>query len=433
MADNISRLLTDAKVRNVKPEAKPKKHKDGGGLYLLVQPNGTKLWRYKFRLHGNESTLAIGGYPDLSLADARAAHMAARTMVAKGQNPVHTRQADRRQAAQLAALAKHGAFMNVLQAWRDKTDPDLAPLTIRQRNREITKYLVPAFRQFTVDAIKRADLAALLRRIEAKAPEVTRNLRNYLNGIFEFAIDAGMVDANPVPPTSLLKRRNAVSHAAMDLDTLPAFLAKLRSCGANRETVIALELVILTACRKNEVVCGRWSEIDLDAGVWVVPAERMKARREHWVPLSPQAVALLRELRTLSDGEVLFPHRKDRRQPMADRTLNALIERIGYSGTTVHGFRSMFSTHFNSTGANPDVIERCLAHAPRDAVRAAYNRHSYHDERRAMMLEWSNLIDQLYNQANPSVWHVRPAQAGVQVAAVSRSENRNVAGNMLGA
>jgi integrase len=396
MSDNIARALTDAAVRNAKPAAKAFKLTDGGGLFLLVQPNGVKLWRYKFRLNGREGLHSLGSYPDVNLAAARNLHRTARAQVAAGVNPVQARQEDRAKAAQELLRAEAGAFLNVLQAWRNATDPRLAPMTLKQRNREIAKHLVPAFKTRAITDIKRSDIAAILKRVEVRAPEVARNLRNYLAGIFEHAIDVGLVDASPVPPARMLKVRNQVSHAAMSVDRLPQFLADLDACGATMETRTAMWLTILTACRKNEATGARWAEFDLDAAEWIIPEERMKGRREHWVPLPRQAVDLLRQLRTYSRGEFLFPHRDKAATPMAERTLNMLLERLGYKGETVHGFRSVFSTHFNAQpGVNPDVVERCLAHAPKDKVRAAYNRHQYRTERRAMLQEWADWLDEM--------------------------------------
>lgn len=394
MADNIARSLTDALVRNAKPADKPYKMTDGGGLYLLVQPNGAKLWRYKFRLHGREGLHSIGAYPDTTLSGARNEHRAARTMVAAGENPVHARQAERSKIEQDRLRQQAGSFETVLDGWRNVTEPKLATATINQRNREIKKYLVPEFGAKTINAIRRADIAALLKRTDASVPEVARNLRNYLNGIFEHAIDTGLIEANPVPPARIIRSRNQKPHNAMAAGRVGKFMRDLLACTANPETIIAVQLVILSACRKAEIISGRWSEIDLDTGEWVIPGERMKARRDHWVPLSDQSVALLRQLRDMSDGnDLLFPNRRDPQRPMANRSTNAVLGRIGYEGETMHGWRAVFSTHFNELGANVDVIERCLAHVPADKVRAAYNRHEYKQERRAMLQDWANWID----------------------------------------
>lgn len=390
MTDAIPRALSDAKVRNAKPTEKPFKLADGGGLFLLVQPNGAKLWRYKFRVGGKEGLLAVGVYPDMGLKEAREAHQEARKQVAQGINPVRSKQAERdRQARE----ANPDTFGQAIEQWMRITGKNLAPLTIRQRTREIAKNLNPVLGRRPVASITRADIRELLQAIEARAPEVSRNCRTYLAGVFEYAMDAGMVDASPVPSSRVLAKRSPKSHAVMHPDRLPQFLRDVEQCGAMHETKIAIQLAILTAVRKNEATGAHWSEFDLDAGEWTIPAERMKARRDHWVPLSHQAVELLKRLQAISRGEFLFPHRDKRNTPMAERTLNMLLLRLGYAGETVHGFRSMFSTHFNQAQANPDVIERCLAHAPADKVRAAYNRHDYKEERRELMQRWADHLD----------------------------------------
>lgn len=400
MADNFPRALSDAEIRNAGPEAKPYKMFDGGGMFLLVKPSGSKLWQYKFRLNGKELLHSLGAYPEVSLSAARNAHRAARSLVASGVNPVHERQEAKTKAVQEEIKAKAGEFLEVVKLWREVTDPKLSKLTLKQRDREIKKHLAPAFRGRHIETITRVEIVDRLKRIERRTPEVARNLRGYLAGVFEHAANIGLVDANPVPPPRTMKPRCQVSHAAMSVDRLPGFLEAVDSSTATLETKTAMHLVILTACRRAEVAGARWDEIDLKAGEWLIPAERMKTRRPHWVPLSRQAIERLQELRNVSAGPTLFPNRHNPQEPMAQETLNALIKRIGYHGETVHGFRSVFSTHFNGLGANPDVIERCLSHTPFDMVRRVYNRHDYKEERRAMMQEWADWLDSLKNNKN---------------------------------
>ena len=239
---------------------------------------------------------------------------------------------------------------------------------------------MPVLRGRPVASITRLELTANLKAVEARAPEVARNLRNHLWGIFEHAIDSGLIEDNPVPPVRVLRKRNQQNHPALDSTRLRDFSRQLDATDSlNIETRIAMQLVVLTACRKNEVVGARWSEFDLGTAAWEIPAERMRARRAHWVPLSRQAVAALHTLREVvpEESTFLFPNRVDPTRPMADRSLNAVIERLGYSGVgTPHGMRAAFSMHFNSAGASINVIEHCRAHVPANRVRAAYNRHS---------------------------------------------------------
>jgi len=390
-------MLTALKIKTAKPAERAYKIADGGGLFLLVQPNGSKLWRYKFRLQGIEGLQALGVFPEVSLAEARAAHAASRQLVASGINPVQARRSERESKALASMHRDKGSFEALYADWDAATSVGLRAGTVNQRRREVDKDLAPVFRGRPVTSITRLELTTALKAVEARAPEVARNLRNHLWGIFEHAIDSGLIEDNPVPPVRVLRKRNQQNHPALEPSRLGALIRTLNETESlSPQTCIAMRLLVLTACRKNEVVCGRWSEIDLDAAEWEIPAERMKAGRTHWVPLSRQAVYWLRELRTLVPDEsvYLFPNRVDPSRPMADRSLNAVMERLGLSGQgTPHGMRATFSTYFNATDANIDVIEHCLAHVPANRVRAAYNRHQYQDERRAMLQAWADFLE----------------------------------------
>lgn len=397
MTDSLSRALSAAAVQNAKPKERPYKLADGGGLFLQVQPSGAKLWRYKFRLHGKEGLLAIGVYPEVTLKQAREAHNEARAQVAAGINPVADRKAKRADEARQALQADKGLLGSVLAEWKTVREKELSPASIRQQARELAKYVEPKFANERIDRITRLELTELVKSISKTAPEVARNIRTYLASIFEHAIDCGLIDANPVPPPRIIGKRGAQQHHPMlPADSLPGFLVALDKSQITLGTRAAMQLVLLTACRKNEVVAARWSEFDLDTAEWVIPGSRMKTRREHVVPLSTQAVALLKELHQFrTSSEFLFPHRSRRGEPMADRTLNAVFERLGYGELgTPHGFRALFSTYWNAREANPDVIEKCLAHSHKDKVRSAYNRNQYLAERRTLLQEWANFIDE---------------------------------------
>lgn len=392
-------LLTDTAIRNAKPQAKPLKLPDAGGLFLLVQPTGAKLWRYRFWLHDKEGLLALGRYPDVPLLQARKRHAEARQLVASGINPVHQRKGERERAERERMAADEGEFCTAMAAWREVHDVGLAANTLKQRTREIDKHLVPEFKGRNVRSITRLEWAALLKRIMGKTPEVARNLRTYAFAMYEHAIDTGLAESNPVPPPRVIKARRPVNHAAMDAARVGAFLVALQNSGAEPGTKLAMMLVLWGVTRKTESTGAQWPEFDLaddKAGSWDIPAERMKSRLDHWVPLPRQAVHALREFREASTGEAhLFPNRRDPARPMAGNSLNALLARMGYDEeATIHGFRALFSTRYNAQGPqNADVVERCLAHAPKDKVRAAYNRHQYADERRAMLQDWADWMD----------------------------------------
>jgi integrase len=400
-------MLTAVKINAAKPAAKAYKLADSGGLYLLVQPSGARLWRYKFRIGGVEGVDALGTYPEVTLAQARQAHGESRRLVAQGINPVLARK-DKKQALIQANLTREkGSFAAVAADWSATTARGLRPATLKQRERELRNDLLPKLKARQIKDINRVEVTKLLKDVEKRAPEVARNLRNYLWGIFEYAIDTGLITANPVPTIRVLKKRDQTNHPALSPDQIGEFLKKLDDRTLmNEQTRIAMLLVMLTTCRKTEVIGGKWEEIDLTNGEWEIPPDRMKSGRPHWVPLSAQAIGLLRELRKLShtNQELLFPNRRDPRRPMANRSLNAVMERLGFSGEgTPHGMRAAFSTYFNEEHAGGDeqskvgkeAVEYCLSHIPMGMTRAAYNRYAYKKERKAMLQEWADKLDAL--------------------------------------
>ncbi len=396
-------MLSVVQIKAAKPGARAYKLADSGGLYLLIQPNGSRLWRYKFRVGGAEGVDALGAFPETGLAEARQAHAESRRLVAQGLNPVLARKARKQELARSTLAREMGSFATVVHDWASATSHGLRPATLKQRDREIEKDLLAKFKGRQVEDITRVEVTALLKKVEKRAPEVARNLRNYLWGAFEYAIDSGIICANPVPTIRVLKKRQQTNHLALSPDQIGEFLRKLDDRSLlNEQTRIAMLLLMLTTGRKAEITGGRWSEFDMRSAEWVIPAARMKGKRPHWIPLSSQSVAALRALRKLTPPgqEFLFPNRRDPERPMADRSLNAVMERLGFGGVgTPHGMRAAFSTHFNGANANADVIELCLAHSPAGKVRAAYNRHLYKEERRAMLQEWADRLDALRKAA----------------------------------
>ena len=397
MAEEFSRALSAKQVEAAKPKERPYKLADGGGLHLLVQPSGAKLWRYKFRVHGVEGQHAIGVYPTVSLSAARERHSQARSLIAAGLNPNHVRKQAKLEALQTYQRNTMGTFSAVVNSWRELSDPYLRPASVRQREREVNNDLLPTLQDRQVESITRLELSALLEKVKKRAPETARNLRTHLSAIFEHAISKGLIVANPTPPRSLMGKRMQVSHPAMPVEQIGDFLRSLDASKIEPGTRVAMLLVLLCASRKEEIIGARWEEFDLDKAEWIIPAARMKGKREHLVPLSHQAVALLRELRAITQTErkFLFPNRRAPNRPMANRSLNAVLDRLGFNdNATVHGFRSVFSTRYNELGVNPDVIERCLAHVHGNSVRAAYNRAQYLEHRRHLLQEWADWLDE---------------------------------------
>jgi integrase len=392
--------LTDTKCRNAGPGDKLI---DGGGLQLRVQPNGSKLWQYRFAIEGRESTYSIGTYPKITLQKARELHLTARKLVSEGRNPTTARNEARLATTRAELAKKQGTFKAQCDLWLDDCAHQLADTTVEQRRREIQKDLQLLLPQPLAD-ITRAEIVKILRPVQARAPEVAKNLRQYIWDIFESAITNGSHDSNPAPPSKLNRRTRVKNHPALLGDRIGDLLHAIaiddRSDAKSR---VATKLVALTVCRKREATGARWSEFNFDKAEWVIPAERMKNGVEHWVPLSSQASKLLQTWQQLngSDGQLLFSNRRDPKRPMAGGTLNALFVRLGFKGEgTPHGLRAGFSTHFNKqTPDQMDVIERCLAHVPKDEVRSAYNRYKYESERTNMLQGWADHLEGLQKGA----------------------------------
>lgn len=398
LTDELGRSLNPAKVAAAKGKGSPYKLADGGGLFLLVMPKdgakARKFWRYKYRIHGREGLFALGSFPEIGLADARRIHLAARWLVERGIHPAHYVREERTRLDADEQRKKAGTLRVVYEKWVKRDEAKLSPGSMAQRKREMEKHVLPTLGGRQIGTIRKDELTGLLHKIQEDAPEVARNIRFYLTDIYDYAIDAGLVSGSPVPGRRVLKARSQTPHPALPVTKVKDLLEKVDASGCNRATNIALRLLMLTAVRKQELINAKWDEFDLDKGEWNVPAGRMKMRKGHWVPLSRQAVKLLRELREISTGPLLFPNTRNQHKPMAGRSLNALLGRLGFlEQAKPHGFRAMFSTHFNEAGWNPDVIEATLAHTPKDATRAKYNRHEYREEQRKLLQHWANTLE----------------------------------------
>ena len=391
--------LTDAAIRNAKPAASQVKLADSGGLYLLVKPNGAKLWRLKYRIDGKENAFAIGEYPDTSLADARAARDAAKGLVKLGIHPSHSRQSEK--AAQLAGNAS--TFKAVALEWIDQRKAKWAPYYLRQVERFMAADVFPYIGTMPIRNVTAADLLTIIKRVERRGAEtVALMVRQWCSAIFRYAVATLRADTDPAAALKGAIHRPKIEHRKpLERDQIAGLAKALEAYGGHRETIIALRLLLLTFVRTGELRAARWGEFDLERSEWRIPAERMKMREPHIVPLSAQAVELLRELHELTGNRgYLFPNSRSPDACMTATTLNRALERMGFAGKdgigfSAHGFRATASTILNEAGYRPDVIERQLAHAERNKVRASYNRAEYLEERRAMMQQWADLTEQL--------------------------------------
>ena len=384
--------LTDAKIRNLKHHGK---HADGLGLYLELTPAGGRYWRMKYRFGGKEKRLAFGVYPDVSLKDARARRDQARRALEAGTDPGEQRKAIKAKAAHESANTLEAVTRDWLAHQADKW----APRTHVRILASLAADIFPTLGARPMASITPRELMAVVQRIEARgASEMAARALQRVKSAFRYAVIHHRIESNPMldlKAGEVLKPKRTRHRPSMPASELPVFFAKLAGYQGDPQTLHALRLLMLTAVRPGEVRGARWTEFDLDRGLWRIPAERMKMRAEHVVPLSAQAVDLLQALQPFrGDSELVFPSPFYESKPLSENTLNSALARLGYKGeATAHGFRSLFSTVANEAGWNPDVIERQLAHVERNQVRAAYNRSVYLPERAELMHWWANYLD----------------------------------------
>lgn len=386
-------LLSDVKIKALRPRQKAYRVADGRAMYMLVTPTGGKSWRLKFRHHGNQRTLALGMYPDVGIAEARAKRDAARALIAKGIDPVAVKRGHsedgRQRTAYRFAEAAEAYFEHNAKAWSEAHQRDV---------RRILDELKATLADKPMDAIQPEDVEAVLGKVEDRdALAVAKDMRLYFRCVVKFYNVKNRKHriADPSADVVIKKAPKVRHHPALDPSEVGAFLRRLQLCPAMPLVRIATRLLMLTAVRTTELRKATWREIDTKAKLWRIPAHRMKAGVEHVVPLSPQVLELLATLRTLTgEGDLLFPNLLDPEQPMSPNTIISNIKNMGYAGrATGHGMRSTFSTWCNENGFRADAIERQLAHAPRDAIRAAYLHSEFLTERKRMMGAWADFLD----------------------------------------
>jgi integrase len=399
--------LTDTKIRNTKPAERALKLFDGGGMFLLVTPAGQRWWRLKYRYGGKEKLISLGRYPEIGLKDARERRDACRKLLANDVDPGVSRKAEK------AARAEAGAntFEVIAREWHGQRAKSLEQSTLDGIMMRMEKHLFPRLRSRPISEIDAPELLRVLRYAESQElGETPRRLKQYCSQIFRYAIATGRVARDPAADLrGALKPHKAKHHAAVtDPKAVGALLRAIEGFQGSPITKAALRLAPLVFVRPGELRGAQWEEIDLEERVWRIPGERMKMRDAHIVPLSTQAVAVLEELHTLTGpdgfrpGRFLFPSVRTRQRPISENTLNAALRRLGYTSDEMraHGFRSMASTLLNEQGWNRDAIERQLAHAERDGVRAAYNRAEHLPERRRMMQSWADYLETLRSGAH---------------------------------
>ena len=388
--------LTDTAVRKAKPEAKPYKMTDGGGMYLFVHSNGGKYWRMDYRFAGKQKTLALGVYPAVTLVDARERREKARKLLANDIDPGSAKKA---QKAAGLALAEN-SFEIVGREWLIKFSKNWKESHIRTITGRLENDVYPWLGTRPIGEINAPELLTVLRRIESRGALSTAHTVNAICGqIFRYAIATGRAQRDPSADLKGALPPHRIRHLAALTD--PVKIGKLmRDIDGYSGTLIvrsAFRLAPMVFLRPIELSKAEWAEIDLDKAEWRIPAGKMKMKALHIVPLPTQAVAILRELHPLTGaGKHVFPNARTSTQPMAGNTILAAIRSMGYTSAemTAHGFRHMASTLLNEQGFNADAIERQLAHKA-SGVRATYNAAEYLPERRRMMQQWTDYLDKL--------------------------------------
>lgn len=389
--------LSDIKIRNIKPTDKPQKLTDSGGLYLEVKPTGSKLWRYRFRIEGKENTLSLGAYPLVSLAEAREARDKAKKLVSKGISPTLQKRAEK---AARAASRKNTFKVVALEYYKQKK-PRWADGSARLFLGTLELNVFPYIGALPARDVKPAHILDILKRIEKRgAPNQALFTRQVCSAIFRYAVVTLRAETDPAAPLiGAIHKPKTRHHKPLTKNELPLFFDGLKSYGGQFTTKIMLELLALLFVRPSELRRSQWSEFDLENALWVIPAERMKMRELHKVPLSKQAIKLLLELQKITGKKegVLFPNRTNPNKPTDESVLNEALKKMGLGvggfGFSSHGFRATASTMLNELGFRADLIERQLAHKEPNASRQAYNRAEYMPERIAMMQTWADLLD----------------------------------------
>lgn len=397
-------------ISKAKAEVKPYKLSDGGGLFISIQPNGSKYWRLKYRYGGKEKLLALGVYPDVSLAQARTRRDEARKLLANEIDPGEAKQSKKKQDK----IAIENSFEAIAREWHALNTPRWTANHAYDVLRSLEKEVFPVFGDAPISGIDAPTVLDAIRKIEGrKALDVAGRVLQRVRVVFAYSIASGRARHNPAAEISgaLAPRPKKKHYPAIKPHEMPALLHALADYWerdkASPLARIATRLLSLTFVRTGELRGAKWSEFDFDSMLWTIPAERMKAREPHTVPLSKQAVEALAELHPLTGhGELLFPSRSGEGKTMSDNTINMLIKRAGYAGRMCgHGFRSVASTYLNEHGTiRPDVIEAQLAHADKNAVRAAYNRADYMEYRKAMMQFWADTLDAMQASKKLPKW-----------------------------
>lgn len=404
--------LTIKEIDNAKPNAKPYKLADGGGLCLLIASSGAKLWRWRYRFDHKEKMMAFGEYPLVTLKEARELHFTARKMLVAGIDPMAERKAEteaKQREAEARQQEAENSFENVACKWWEWWAVGKSPRHTNYVLQRLKSDVFPAFGHKFIDAVTAADIRQLMLAVEGRgARDVAKRAHETTGQIFRYAIAHGIASRNPAAdfkPRDILAKAKEENFARVGAKELPDLLLKMESYDGDALTRLAMRLMAYTFVRTSELVESEWSEFDLDGARWDIPAERMKMDSPHIVPLSRQAMEVLRALRLLTgNGRLVFPGANDKEKPMSNNTILFALYRLGYKGRmTGHGFRGLASTMLHENGFDDEHVELQLAHQKRNKVAAAYNHAKYLKQRQEMMQWWANYLDDQLAKGRESV------------------------------
>lgn len=392
--------LNDTKCRTAKPSKKSIKMADGGGMYLEVMPNGSKYWRLKYRYNGKEKRLALGVYPIVSLKQAREKRDEAKELLADNKDP----SLEKKKKKALSKQSAVNTFEEIAREWHDNNKSKWSERYADGIMTRLETYIFPEIGSYPITEIEPPVLLQTIRKIENRpAIEIAKRQLQKCGEVFRYAIATGRAVRDPsFDIKGALKPQKTTHYAALDVKELPEFLETLKRNDARlyRSTQNAIKLIMLTFVRTNELIGARWEEINFDDKEWVVPAERMKMRKEHIVPLSSQAIEILENQKEIvGHWPLVFPSTVRPKQPISNNTILGAIKRMGYQGRmTGHGFRALaMSTIKQELNYRHEVVDRQLAHAPRNKIDKAYDRAQFLEERAKMMQDWADYLDKVGN------------------------------------
>jgi integrase len=394
--------LTIKEIENAKPMAKKYKMADGGGLCLLVAPSGAKLWVWRYRFDGSEKNMHFGEYPLVTLKDCRELHFAAKKLLSTGINPMAERKAEaeaKQQEVKALARETDSSFEKVARKWWAWWSIGKSSRHAETVMNRLEADVFPVVGHLSIDAVQTAHIREIMLTIETRgASDVAKRAHQSIGQIFRFAIARELASRNPAAdfkPRDVLAATKSENFAHVDEKDLPELLAKMDDYNGDALTRFGLKLLAYCFPRTSELIEAPWTEFDLDRARWDIPAERMKMKTPHIIPLSRQAVEVLRALKLLTgNGKLVLPGAMDKKKPMSNNTLLYALYRLGYQGRmTGHGFRGLASTILNENDFDDEHVDLQLAHMKRNKVSAAYNHAKYLKQRTVMMQWWADYLD----------------------------------------